>query len=441
MGTASATTIAGGCIAAAACAAALAVASQAPTGLAASPRRIEQPLSYPDAVRLAKQASFGPSVDLVVHLVQVGPEAWLDEQFAAKESSYTDLATLVVPRNYCSGKTGADLAVCNRDYFSSTPVAMRFYADAVGRQDQLRQRVAWSLSQILVASDAKVKSTAGLATFQQIFLDNAFGNYRDILKAVTLSPYMGDYLDLADSNRTAPNENYARELMQLFSLGVSQLNADGTLRRDESGAPIPTYTSTDVREIARALTGWTYARIGNAAANDSQRLDYSRPMVRVLVPSEYGAKTFLGRTVPAGAGQEESVDAVIDAVFDHANTAPFVSSRLIQHLVTSNPSPQYVERVAKVFADNGEGSGATSRPSCARFCSIPRRASRPIRRARARSRSRSCSRSAWPGSSACERTATPSPPAMPALASRSSARRPSSTSIRRTTRCRWAKIW
>ena len=308
-----------------------------------------------DAVRLSKQAAFGPTQTLVDHITSVDLDAWLTEQFSANTSTYADLAALAVPANYCSTKTGQDATNCNRDYFSSTPLAMRFYADAVNGNDQLRQRVAFALSQIVVASDIQTHSTAGEATLNQIFLTNAFGNYRDILKQVTLNPYMGDYLTMADSNKTAPNENYARELMQLFSVGVVQLNSDGTAVKDSTGATVATYTGTDVHEVARALTGWTYARLNNAAITDNNSRDYSKPMIQVAARYDTAAKTFLGKTVPANATQDASVDAVVDAVFNHANTAPYISKSLIQQLVTSNPSPAYVKRVATVFADNGAG--------------------------------------------------------------------------------------
>ncbi|MEO6340348.1 MAG: DUF1800 domain-containing protein, partial [Caulobacteraceae bacterium] len=312
-------------------------------------------ITAPDAVRLSKQAAFGPTQTLVDHITSVDLDAWLTEQFALKTSTYADLASLAVPANYCNTRTGQDATNCTRDYFSNIPMAMRFYADAVGGQDQLRQRVAFALSQIVVASDVQVRTTAGLATFNQIFIDNAFGNYRDILRQVTLNPYMGDYLTMADSTKTAPNENYARELMQLFSVGVVQLNSDGTQVKDATGATIAPYTPTDVKEVAKALTGWTYARLGTAAITDNNSRNYSLPMIKVPARYETAAKTFLGKTVPANATQEASVDAVVDAVFGHANTAPFISKGLIQQLVTSNPSPAYVKRVATVFADNGAG--------------------------------------------------------------------------------------
>lgn len=313
-------------------------------------------ISEPDAVRLAKQASFGPTQALVDHIVALGSaSAWLDEQLAASGSAYADLQTRAVPTNYCSAMAQSAQSVCNRDFLSSTPMAMEFYAHAATGSDQLRQRVAFALSQLIVASDVEVHSTAGLAAFNQILLDNAFGNYRDILKAVTLNPYMGDYLDMANSSKNAPNENYARELMQLFSMGVSQLSSDGTVLHDSSGGAIATFTGDDVHNVARALTGWTYARLNGAPITDNTNIDYSKPMIINAAVYDTAAKPFLGATVQAGASQDASVNAVVDAVFNASSTAPYVSKYLIQQLVTSNPSPEYVGRVSAIFANDGAG--------------------------------------------------------------------------------------
>lgn len=309
-----------------------------------------------EAARLAKQASFGPTPALINAIVaKKSVAAWLDEQFTLSSSSYADLASRPVPGNYCSALTGADLTNCNRDNFSATPMQMRFYVDAIGRDDQLRQRVAFALSQIVVASEQDVHQTAGLAAFQQILLSNTFGNYRDILKAITLNPYMGDYLDMADSNKSQPNENYARELLQLFSVGTVLLNPDGTPQTDNTGVTIPTYSNTDVREVARALTGWTYARLNGAPLTDNTNRDWTQPMVMYATRFDTGAKTFLGKTVPAGATQQANIDAVVDTVFNHPNTGPYICKRLIQQLTIVNPTPAYVSRVAAVFADNGAG--------------------------------------------------------------------------------------
>ncbi|USQ94227.1 DUF1800 domain-containing protein [Caulobacter sp. RL271] len=312
-----------------------------------------------EAARFAKQASFGPTPALINAIVaKKSIAAWLDEQFTRTSSSYADLAAKPVPSNFCSTQFAsgtAELNNCNRDNFTATPMQMRFYANAIGGEDQLRQRVAFALSQIVVASAVDVGNTAGLATFNQILLSNAFGNYRDILKMVTLNPYMGDYLDMADSNKSQPNENYARELMQLFSVGTILLNPDGTPQIDNTGATIATYSNTDVKEVARALTGWTYARLNGAALTDNTNRDWTQPMVMYAARYDTGAKTFLGRTVPANATQQASVDAVVDAVFNHPNTGPYICKRLIQQLTLANPTPAYVERVAAVFANNGSG--------------------------------------------------------------------------------------
>lgn len=311
-----------------------------------------------EASRLAKQASFGPTPELIDHIVALKtPGAWIDEQFTLGVSTYADLAAKPVATNYCTaqGLTGQDLTNCNRENFTATPMAMRFYAAAMGNDDQLRQRVAFALSQIVVASDLEVHTTAGLATFNQILLSNAFGNYRDILAQTTLNPFMGNFLDMVDSNKTQPNENYARELMQLFSLGTVLLNQDGTPRLDANGDVIATYTGADVKEVARALCGWTYARLDGAPTSDGTKLDYSRPMVVNTSRIDTGSKTFLSKTIPAGATPQANVDAVVDAVFNHPNTPPFISQRLIQQLVIANPSPAYVGRVAAVFTDNGAG--------------------------------------------------------------------------------------
>lgn len=311
------------------------------------------PVSTQDAVRLAQQATFGPTPDVVNRIVALGINGWIDEQFAATGSRYDDIATSTgVAQNFCTGSTDT---ACNRKYFSREPVAMRFYADAMVAPDQLKQRVAFALSQILVASETEVNETNGIAAYNQILLDGAFGNYRDLLMNVTMSSFMGDYLDMADSNRTAPSENYAREMLQLFSMGPDQLNMDGTRKLDATGAAIPTYTTDDIKGVAKALTGWTYPRLAGAAITDNNQRDYSKPMIEIATRYDTGVKTFLGTTVPAGASQSDSVKAAVEAAFNNASTAPYVSKALIQQLVTSNPSAAYVGRVAAKFADNGSG--------------------------------------------------------------------------------------
>lgn len=325
-------------------------ASSGGGGAVGAPTPAPAALTDGDAVRLAKQASFGATPELVSRIKSVGATAWVDEQLAAATSTYADLA-VEVRRDFCVSSD----TICNRAHFSRTPVAMRFYANAIAGSDQLRQRTAFALGQMIVASEAEVNSTAGIAAFNQIFLANAFGNYRDILNQVTMSGYMGDYLDMADSNKSGPSENYAREFLQLFSMGPDQLNMDGTLKRDGGGAAIPNYTTEDIKGVARALTGWTYARVGGAAITDGNARDYSKPMIQVAARYDSAQKSFLGTGVAAGASQDASVAAVVDAAFNNPSTAPFVARHMIVHLVTANPSPAYVGRVAAVFADNGRG--------------------------------------------------------------------------------------
>jgi uncharacterized protein (DUF1800 family) len=330
-------------------------AAQAPTSSASA--TAFAPTEPADAVRLAKQATFGPTMAVVDRITALGAEGWVDEQLAATGSTYSDFMGRTYAQPTCDG--APDMHLCIQQKFRAQPVAMRFYKNALTKPDQLRQRVAFALSQMIVTSGLKVEYTAGIGSFQQIMLENAFGNYRTILRQVTLNPAMGDYLDMATSNRARPNQNYARELMQIFSIYPSVLNRDGSVRVDATGASIPTYTEKDVDEVARALTGWTYARYGATTTPFHERKpNYAVPMVQF--PASYGAfdsgaKEFLGVKVPAGATAEANVDAVIDAVFNHPNVGPYVSKQLIQHLVTANPSPGYVERIADVFDNNGAG--------------------------------------------------------------------------------------
>ncbi|MBB3694664.1 DUF1800 family protein [Sphingomonas sp. BK580] len=304
----------------------------------------------PDVVRLARQATFGPNPQVVARISELGVSGWVDEQFTLRGSTYKDLIEWV-PANYCSANPG--VPKCVLTHFNRARIAARFYADATMAPDQLRQRVAFALSQILVVSNPG-DSTAGLASYQQMLLDNAFGNYGELLQGVTLHGYMGRYLNMAESARAAPSENYARELLQLFSMGPVQLARDGTPVTDSGGRTLPNYSTEDVRGVARALTGWTYAHSGGRT--DWIGWDFSLPMVPAATSKYDGdAKSFLGTSVPAGASPADSVRAVVAAAFNHPSTPPRIAKLLIQNLVTANPSRGYVGRVASVFENNGSG--------------------------------------------------------------------------------------
>lgn len=304
-----------------------------------------------DALRLAQQATFGANQTLVEEIRRAGIEPWIDQQLTLTDSTYQDLANEVVSTSFCRDMPNQ----CRIDHFTAFRLQMRFFQNAMDNPDQLRQRVAWALSQILVVSEREVEINYALARYQQMFLDNAFGNYRDILEGVARSPTMGDYLDMVNSRAIAPNENFPRELMQLFSLGEARLNRDGTPVLDGEGRAIPAYTESDVVALSRALTGWVYpSRPGELPSFNNPRY-YNADMSVYASEHDSGPKTFLGSGLIGGQGAEADLEQVIDIIFNHPNVPPFISRQLIQHLVTSNPSPAYVDRVAAVFENNGQG--------------------------------------------------------------------------------------
>lgn len=305
------------------------------------------------ANRLAHQASFGPTTALVQTITTQGPEAWVRVQLATTGSRYTRGGTSDVHQWTTAGSSYCDsrAANCWRDNFSAEPLLWDFYRNALNQPDQLRQRVAFALQQILVVSDLEVSGTYGLRRYHNLFLDGAFGTYGALLKQVARSPVMGDYLNNVNNSKTAPNENFARELLQLFSLGTCLLNADGSL---QGGRCQPVYDNAKVREVAYALTGWTYPAGGSAAwtcnRNGLHCRYYDGDMVPVPALHDTAARSLPGGvTLPASHSAEQALDAVISSLVSHPNMAPFIGRQLIQHLVTSNPSAAYVGRVSAAF--------------------------------------------------------------------------------------------
>lgn len=309
-----------------------------------------------DALRLLRQATFGATDALATRVEQIGASAWLQEQFAAPKSTYPDLPYVAFNRpDTCTG-------TCARDNYSLFPVQVRFLQNAMTGQDQLRQRVAFALSQIIVTSGVEVNHAYAMTRYQQILLDHAFGNYRDVLLHTTLSPAMGRFLDMANNNKPdvargiSANENFAREMLQLFSIGVYELNLDGTERKDANGNPIPTYNQTTVENFARVFTGWTYPPVGGGVAVRNNGVNYEAPMQAVEANHDVNPKTLLnGVQLPANRTALADLNSAIDNIFNHANVGPFVSKQLIQKLVGGTPSPAYVGRVAAVFNNNGSG--------------------------------------------------------------------------------------
>ncbi|HEY4087723.1 MAG TPA: DUF1800 domain-containing protein [Bryobacteraceae bacterium] len=290
------------------------------------------------ARRFLEQAAFGPTPADAAHVQTIGFNAWLDEQLAMQGiSSYM-------------GVTGSQGGLPNT-----------FLANAVTNADQLRQRVAFALSQIFVVSITKLIWNDDVAPYEQLLLDDAFTNYRKILGDVTLSPAMADYLDMANNAKanslkgTAPNENYAREVMQLFSMGDVLLNQDGTVQVDSTNTPLPTYLQSNITELARVLTGWTYTQPNGTVAWNGY-INSSKPMGQVTTMHDFGSKTLLNNYVAqANLSMQADLDGALNNIASHPNVAPFISKQLIQHLVRSNPSPAYVQRVAQVFTQtNGD---------------------------------------------------------------------------------------
>jgi uncharacterized protein (DUF1800 family) len=261
-----------------------------------------------------------------------------------------------------SGYCDSQPSTCWRDNYSSIPLVWDFYRNAIAQPDQLRQRVAFALQQILVVSGLQISGTYGFRNYQNALLANAFGNYGDVLKSVMLSPVMGDYLNGVNNDKAAPNENFARELLQLFSLGNCQLNGDGSL---VSGKCLPVYDNDMVRNYAYALTGWTYPAGGATAwgcgASGLNCQYYGGNMVPVEALHDKTQRTLLGGVnLPANQGAAASMGYVLSSLMAHSNMAPFIGRQLIQHLVTSNPSAGYVQRVSNAFNSGRYTSGSAS---------------------------------------------------------------------------------
>ncbi len=297
-------------------------------------------LSYPAAKRFLEHATWGPTPDSIAHLQAIGINAWLTEQFSEPMSTYN------LPID-----TTSNLSTLQEQFFKN----------AVGGADQLRQRVAFALGQITVVSGVKLKTYDEMMPYQQLLLTDAFGTYHAFLKDVTVSPAMGHYLDMVNNDiptaTQSPDENYARELMQLFSIGLAELNADSS---STTTPATPTYSENDVRAMARVLTGWTYPACF-AASKWTNPSCFQSPMVAIEAHHDNTAKVFLGATIQTGSAEGdldlalETIESLKAPSSKLPNMAPFVSLRLIQHLVTSNPTPAYVSRVAAVFAQsNGD---------------------------------------------------------------------------------------
>lgn len=333
-------------------------------------------VSPEDSSRFLDQATFGATDADIHHLSMIGYQAWLNEQFSLPQTLHEPVVeqALILNNPACAAgdvKCNAALFVQNNQ--SELYVQDTFWQQSLTASDQLRQRVAYSLSELFVISGIlpQVQNMPrGEANYYDLLGADAFGNFRQLLQDVTLNPMMGQFLsmqgnDKGDAN-TDPDENYAREVMQLFTIGLFQLNDDGSQKLDSTGAPIPTYSNVDVQGLAKVFTGFSW----NIPGDDTDNA-WSNCCVYVgtgygedLLPMQSFAshhstleKDFLGVTIPASGAPDPDGDLKIalDTLFNHPNLPAFFSKQMIQHLVTSNPSPAYIGRVAAVFKDNGSG--------------------------------------------------------------------------------------
>lgn len=332
-----------------------------------------------DASRFLNQATMGANYATITQVAKMGKEQWLNEQFQQPVGYITPYTrALVDEANRIYGideESEEELTLEEEERRFDMVMARlgdpeRFYLNgwwtqALSSPDVLRQRVATALSEIFVVS-LKVEELGTqpypLSQYYDTLLEHSFGNYRDLLKAVTLNPAMGLYLshvNNAKSNPTTgtfPDENYAREVMQLFSIGLFELNPDGSRKKDAQGNDIATYDNADIREFAKIFTGLTYG--GEEIYWGNQEAEgeiYLYPMVMFEEQHEPGEKKLLNnQVVPAGQTGMQNIDAAIDNLFNHPNVGPFFGKLLIQRLVTSNPSPAYVSRVSAAF-NGGNG--------------------------------------------------------------------------------------
>ena len=291
------------------------------------------------AGRFLEQASWGPTTSSVALVKAIGFNAYIDQQIAAPASTWPDLAT----------KDGLDV------------MQRRFFVNAISGQDQLRQRVAFALGEVMVISNHKI-DPHGFPYYVRLLHQDAFSNYVTLLKDVTLSPAMGHYLDMVDNdkadpnNGTSPNENYAREIMQLFSVGLEKLNADGSLQTDASANPIPTYTQNTIEGFASVFTGWTYPTAPGQKKQFHNPQYWTGPMEVDESDHDQNSKALLdGVVLPAGQKAAKDLDDGLQTILNNQNVGPFICLRLIEQLVTSNPSPAFMSHCSAAFADNGSG--------------------------------------------------------------------------------------
>jgi uncharacterized protein (DUF1800 family) len=311
-------------------------------GLAVTVTTAGNPISSTAAVRFLEQASFGPDMENLNQVQETGFDTYLQNQYASTVTPYPN----------------------PRPNDSISNVQQSFFLNAIAGGDQLRLRTAMALNELWVVGADTISDPLGYTNYLRTLDSDALSNYYNIMTDVTLTPAMGNFLNMVNNNAPAPgqhaNENYAREIMQLFTLGLNQLNPDGTPVLDATGNPVPTYTQNDVMDLGRAFTGWTFPTQPGMALQNNNPPYYGGPMIPIESEHDTGAKTILGQSIPAGQSAEQDLSAALTIIFNHPNMGPFVATQLIEKLTSSNPSPAYVQRVAQAFTSgtfNSYGTG------------------------------------------------------------------------------------
>jgi len=345
--------------------------------------------NYSAAARFLSQATFGNTYAEIQKVANQSIEKWLDEQLAMSNSFrietyvknlHQSMVDSLNIKNNVNTNTLTNVGVSNWHFDAA------WFQGCMTAPDQLRWRVSFALSEILVTS--RVSAFDGnpyaLASYYDVLMDNAFGNYRTLLDKITYHPAMGSYLTFLNNHatdvgkQTYPDENYAREIMQLFSIGLYQLNLDGTEKKDNNGQLIPTYNNDDIANLAKVFTGlswgdgtylgisakdnWSYTKRMKFYGIDSSDAKKNpwKTSPRIVDGHERGTKTFLASSVDPTASRsamqgEADIQDALNIIFNHPNVGPFVSRRLIQRLISSNPSPAFIQRIASVFNNNGSG--------------------------------------------------------------------------------------
>jgi uncharacterized protein (DUF1800 family) len=327
-----------------------------------------------DRIRFLEQATFGPTQALDDRIRRIGLRTWLAEQFEAPYPSaanpYPNLP--LMPVNITTDCANNIPPNCVRDHYTMYPVQTWFYKEAFYGEPQLKHRVSWALSQIWVISGVDTQQSSHMIAYHQLLSKSAFGNWRTLMYDMTLNPGMGNYLDMMRSTKNSPNENYAREVLQLFNVGLFMLNQDGTLQLDGQGNPIPTYDQNTVNNFTKVFTGWRDCRPTDFGASCPNGIpgtqNYKDPMSLATNNHDLTAKTLLvypGSTTTNIAAcsnctnaaniatyANNSINQTLNNIYEHPNVAPFVSKLLIQQMVTSDPTPAYIGRVAAVFNAN-----------------------------------------------------------------------------------------